>query len=78
MAKRKEKKKEKDDIDRMLDGIDFHGLTAEEVTGQDGLVKRLSSRILEKMLQAEMDEHPGYAKNSNTGDDRKLACLTRQ
>lgn len=67
MAKRKEK--EKDEIDRMLDGIDFHGLTAEEVTGQDGLMKRLSSRILEKMLQAEMDEHPGYAKNSNTGDN---------
>ena len=67
------KRKEKDEIDRMLDGIDFHGLTAEEVTGQDGLMKRLSSRILEKMLQAEMDEHLGYAKNSNTGDDRKLA-----
>jgi len=67
MAKRKGK--EKDEIDRMLDGIDFHGLTAEEVTGQDGLMKRLSSRILEKMLQAEMDEHPGHARNSNAGDN---------
>lgn len=67
MAKRKGK--EKDAIDRMLDGIDFHGLTAEEVTGQHGLMKRLSSRILEKMLQAEMDEHLGYARNSNAGDN---------
>ena len=54
MANRKAR--EKDDIDKMLDGIDFHGMTADEVTGQDGLLKQLSSRILEKMLQAEMDE----------------------
>jgi putative transposase len=67
MANRKPK--EKDDIDRMLECIDFHGMTADEVTGQDGLLKQLSSRILEKMLQAEMDEHLGYEKNSNAGDN---------
>lgn len=41
MANRKPK--EKDDIDRMLECIDFHGMTADEVTGQDGLLKQLSS-----------------------------------
>lgn len=60
------KAREKDDIDRVLDGIDFHGMTAEEVTGQDGLLKQLTSRILEKMLQAEMDEHLGYIKRTQT------------
>lgn len=61
--------KEKDEIDKMLDGIDFHGMSAEEVTGQEGLLKQLSSRILGKMLQAEMDQHLGYEKNSNAGDN---------
>ena len=28
--------------------------------GKDGLIKQLSKRILEKALQAEMDEHLGY------------------
>src|SRR5574344_311530 len=63
MANRKAR--EKNDIDRMLDGIDFHGMTADDITRQDGLLKQLSSRMLEKMLQAEMDEHLGYVMNQN-------------
>lgn len=33
-------KKEKDVIDQMLDQIDFHGMTAEELSGENGLLKR--------------------------------------
>ena len=68
MARKKEKK-EKDIIDQMLDNIDFRGLTQDEVVGQDGLIKQLTGRILQRALEAEMTEHLGYEKNSNAGDN---------
>jgi transposase-like protein len=66
---RKKKAKEKDIIDQMLDSIDFNGLTQDEVVGRDGLIKQLTGRILQRALEAEMTEHLGYEKNSNTGDN---------
>ena len=39
------KKKEKDVIDRMLDQIDFHRMTAEALAGENGLLKQLTSRF---------------------------------
>jgi putative transposase len=68
MARKKEKK-EKDIIDQLLDNIDFRGLTQDEVVGQDGLIKQLTGRILQRALEAEMTEHLGYEKNSNDGDN---------
>ena len=68
MARKKEKK-EKDLIDQLLDNIDFRGLTQDEVVGQDGLIKQLTGRILQRALEAEMTEHLGYEKNSNAGDN---------
>jgi hypothetical protein len=53
MARRKEKK-EKDIIDQLLDNIDFRWLTQDEVVGQDGLIKQLTGRILQRALEAEM------------------------
>src|SRR5215469_1953760 len=66
---RKKKEKEKDIIDRMLDTIDFRGLTQDDVVGRDGLIKQLTGRILQRALEAEMTEHLGYEKNSNAGDN---------
>lgn len=63
------KTKEKDAIDRLLDQIDFHGMTAEELAGEDGLLKKLTSRFYSRALDAEMDEHLGYKKNDNAGDN---------
>ena len=40
---RKREKKEKDILDQILDQINFKGLTQDEVVGQDGLIKTLSS-----------------------------------
>jgi len=68
MARRK-KEKEKDFIDQLLDNIDFRGLTQDEVVGKDGLIKQLTGKILQRALEAEMTEHLGYEKNSNTGDN---------
>jgi len=69
MAKTREKK-EKDVLDQLLDTIDFHGLTQDEVVGKDGLIKQLTGRILQRALEAEMTEHLGYEKNSNAGDNQ--------
>ena len=44
------KKKEKDVIDLMLDQIDFHGMTAEELSGENGLLKQLTSRFYSRAL----------------------------
>jgi transposase-like protein len=66
---RKREKKEKDIIDQLLDNIDFRGLTQDEVVGQDGLIKQLTGRILQRALEAEMTEHLGYEKNSSEGDN---------
>jgi transposase-like protein len=66
---RKREKKEKDIIDQLLDNIDFRGLTQDEVVGQDGLIKQLTGRILQRALEAEMTGHLGYEKNSSAGDN---------
>ena len=63
------KTKEKDVIDQLLDQIDFHGMTAEDLAGENGLLKKLTSRFYSKALDAEMDEHLGYKKNDNAGDN---------
>ena len=65
----KKKTKEKDVIDLMLDQIDFHGMTAEELSGENGLLKQLTSRFYSRALEAEMDSHLGYKKNDNSGDN---------
>ena len=58
-------KKEKDVIDLMLDQLDFHGMTKDELTGKDGLLRQLTSRFYERILNAEMDEYLGYKKHDN-------------
>ena len=63
------KKKEKDFIDQLLNQIVFHGMTAEELAGENCLLKKLTSCFYSKVLEAEMDEHFGYKKNDNAGDN---------
>ena len=63
------KKKEKYVIDRMLYQIDFHGMTAEELAGENGLLKQLTRRFYSRALEAEMEAHLGYKKNDNAGDN---------
>lgn len=65
----KKKTKEKDVIERMLDQIDFQGMTAEQLAGANGLLKKLTSRFYSRALETEMDEHLGYKRNDNVGDN---------
>ena len=41
--------------------------TIEDLTGSNGLLKRLLGGMIEKMLDAEMENHLGYDKHSPTG-----------
>ena len=63
------KKREKDQLDKIIDCIDFKGMTQEKFFGQDGLLKQLTGRLIQRVLDAEMTEHLGYEKNSNSGDN---------
>ena len=65
----KRNKKEKDAIDLMLDQIDFHGMTKDELAGENGLLRQITKRFYERALEAEMDTHLGYVKNDNAGDN---------
>lgn len=56
-----------EELEKLLEGIDFKNLTAEQITGENGLLKILTKRIVEKAMAAEMDEHLGYAKHDPAG-----------
>jgi putative transposase len=63
MAKRN---KEKDPLEQLLDQIDYSNLTQEDLMGPNGLVKQLTKRMLEKAMNAEMDDHLGFEKSERT------------
>ncbi|MFA7118662.1 MAG: IS256 family transposase [Sphaerochaetaceae bacterium] len=64
----KRNKREKDAIDEIVDQLDLNGVTQDELFGEGGIVKVLTTRILNKALEAEMDNHLGYQKHSSLGD----------
>lgn len=41
----------------------------EDLIGENGLLKQLTKRLLERAMQAEMTDHLGYAKNAPTGNN---------
>ena len=57
-------------IDQLLEG---HS-SPQDILGEDGLLKQLTKRVAERVLEAEMSEHLGYTKNEpkgkNTGNSR--------
>ena len=56
----KKSTKEKDAIYQIFDQLDLHGMTQEKLFGAEGLTKKLTARLLNKALEAEMDTHLGY------------------
>ena len=56
-------------IEQIVSQLDLSGMTQEELFGYNGLVKCLTSRLLNRILETEMDEHLGYKKYSNDGDN---------
>src|SRR5678810_329367 len=41
----------------------------EDLVGENGLLKELTKRLLERAMSAEMTEHVGYEKHDATGDN---------
>ena len=62
-----------DDTDKMLDEL-VKGKQPEELLGEDGVLKQLTKRLVERALEGEMTTHLGYEKNTpegrNTGNSR--------
>ncbi|KAG1649253.1 putative transposase for insertion sequence element ISRM3-like [Nymphon striatum] len=60
-------------IDQLLDGAK----DPEDLLGKEGLLQELTKRLTERALQAEMEQHVGYAKNdvagNNSGNSRNGA-----
>lgn len=56
-------------IEQIVSQLDLSGMTQEELFGDNGLVRSLTSRLLNRILETEMDVHLGYKKNSNEGDN---------
>src|SRR5438874_205204 len=60
--------------DELLDALLAGARTAEEIAGPDGLLGRLTRRLLNRALEAELSEHLGYeagqAPPGGTGNAR--------
>jgi transposase-like protein len=57
-------------IDQLLEGCS----SPDDILGESGLLKQLTKKVAERALEAEMEEHLGYAKHDaagkNTGNSR--------
>ena len=56
------------DTDRILDDL-IRGKSPEEILGQNGVLKQLTKRLVERALEAEMTEHLGYEKHDPQGNN---------
>jgi hypothetical protein len=50
-------------IDELLKGCS----TPQDILGESGLLKELTQRVVERALEAEMEQHLGYAKHASAG-----------
>jgi len=60
-------KKSPGKIDRLLDELMEDGVDAEDLFGEDGLLKRMKKRMAERILETELTDHLGYAKHAPDG-----------
>lgn len=56
-------------VDKLLDEL-VRGKSPEELLGDEGVLKQLTKRLVERALQGEMTEHLGYEKHASEGRDR--------
>ena len=54
-------------VEELLKDVDFSKLTTEQITGENGLLKQLTKRIVEKAMNTEMNDHLGYEVNNPSG-----------
>lgn len=56
-----------EELEKLLEGIDFKNLTADQIIGENGLLKLFTKRVIEKAMLSEMDQHLGYEKHDTSG-----------
>jgi putative transposase len=61
MAKKREEKIRKELLDELLKDYS----TPEDLLGKNGIMAELKQRLIERAMEAEMEDHLGYAKNGN-------------
>ncbi|WP_419241830.1 transposase [Cardinium endosymbiont of Nabis limbatus] len=65
----KRKDRPKDGISQAIDVLIDSGVDLSTLFDQDGLLKQLSKRLVEKALKSEMDNHLGYNKYAYSASD---------
>jgi transposase-like protein len=53
--------------DKLLDELLKNYKKPEDLTGENGLLKQLTKRLVERAMSAEMTQHLGYEKHSPEG-----------
>ena len=66
MAGRKKDIGQEKELRRLLDGL-IKDKTAEEILGETGLVRELTQRLVEHVLEGKRTAHLGYDKHSVEG-----------
>ncbi|MBT4139036.1 MAG: IS256 family transposase [Candidatus Latescibacteria bacterium] len=66
MAKKK-KDAQSQLLDAFIDELLEEGHSSEDLLGQNGLLKQMTGRLLERMLAGELTDHLGYAKSDVAG-----------
>lgn len=66
MAKKKDRQTQL--LDALVDELLKDGKSAEELLGQNGLLKQMTGRLLERMLEGELTHHLGYEKHDVSGN----------
>lgn len=56
-------------VDELLDALMKDCKKPEDIIGENGLLKQLTKRVLERAMQAEMTDHLGYEKHSQDGNN---------
>ncbi|WP_371873118.1 transposase, partial [Geomonas silvestris] len=51
-------------VDELLDALIKDCKKPEDIVGENGLLKQLTKRVLERAMQVEMTDHLGYEKHS--------------
>lgn len=54
-------------LDALVDELLSSGKSVEELLGQNGLLKQMTGRLLERMLEGELTDHLGYEKHNVSG-----------
>lgn len=55
--------------DKLLDELIGEAKTANDVFGKGGIIKSLSKRLVERMLESEMEHHLGYPAHAKRGEN---------